>query len=256
MVRGSTESGHFVKVKESLSQGEHGDRALNAKTRKMRDVTPEASPLSEDQAIALLKAAELSAETIEQIFGSPSLMSSRKVRIAAVCHPKAPRRFSLAALRHFFTFDLMSTVLTPTTPADIKRAAEEILIAKLDSTAGGVRLSLARRGSGRIAAELLMDCERRIVTAALENPRLTEAMVAKVLGRADVSEKAVESVYRDPKWSVRREIRIALLRSPHTPMARAIEFAREMPRDVVSEILQESRLPKNVKVYLVKELRL
>ena len=213
--------------------------AKNGRDCKQRGEILDAATLSEDQALAWLKGAEVSAEMMAQVFRNASLMSSRKVRMAAVCHPNAPRHLSLAALRHLFTFELMNVALMPTAPADIKRAAEEILIAKLESSAAGVRFSLARRGSGRIAAELLMDRERRVVTAALENPRLTEAMVAKVIVRADVCEQTVESLCRHPKWSLRREIRIALLHSPHTPMARAVEFARGLTGDALGEILQE-----------------
>ena len=205
--------------------------------------------ITEDQALAFLKDANSNAEDIEQIFQNQLVMKSRKVRMAAVCHPKAPRRLTLSALRHLFTLDLMNVALTPTTPADIKRAAEEILMTKLDSSAAGVRLTLARRGSGRIAGALILDREQRIVDVALENPRLTEAMVAKAIGEA--SEDTVGHLCRHPKWSMRNDIRIALLRSEHTPLARALEFARGIPKGLLEEVLQKSRLPNNVKKCLL-----
>ena len=64
----------------------------------------------------------------------------------------------------------------------------------------------------------------------------------------------VEAVSHHPQWSVRREVRMALLRNEQTPLARAAEFAGRLPVTVLREILQNSRLPANVKTYLRKDL--
>jgi hypothetical protein len=64
----------------------------------------------------------------------------------------------------------------------------------------------------------------------------------------------VEAVCHHSKWSLRREIRLALLRNPHTPLACALEFARALPPPLLRDILHTSRLPERVKVYLRKDL--
>ena len=51
----------------------------------------------------------------------------------------------------------------PVVPTDIKMAAEDSLINRLERLAQGERLTLARRASGRIAAELLFDSEPRCI---------------------------------------------------------------------------------------------
>jgi hypothetical protein len=51
---------------------------------------------------------------------------------------------------------------------------------------------------------------------------------------------------------LRREVRIGLLRSQHTPLARALEFARSFPAPLLKEILHSSRLPMNIKEHLLK----
>jgi hypothetical protein len=48
---------------------------------------------------------------------------------------------------------------------------------------------------------------------------------------------------------------MALLRNAHTPLARAIEFARRLPAPVLRDALHASRLPEKIKSYLRKELR-
>jgi hypothetical protein len=211
--------------------------------------------LGEDLALALLKRTDLPSETLEALSKNGSAMKSRKVKLALAQHPRTPRHVSLPMVRHLFTFDLMKLALTPVVPADLKRAADETLIRRLETISTGERLALARQASGVIAGALLADPESRIMTTALENPRLTEAPVIRVLTRGDSPASFVEAVCRHEKWSVRREIRVALLRNAKTPMGRAMEFARSLPANVVREILNGSHLPANIQSYLKKDLQ-
>jgi hypothetical protein len=210
--------------------------------------------LSEDLALALLTRPDAPSEALEQLARNGRVMKSRKVKLALVGHPRTPRHLSLPILRHLFTFDLMRVTLMPVIPADIKRAAEEALVNRVETIPTGERLSLARRASGRVAGVLLFDPEPQVIHAALENSRLTEASVIQCLARHDTSAALVETVCRHPKWSLRHEIRIALLRNEKTPLARAVEFARALSPGLVREIMQGSRLPGRVKSRVLKEL--
>jgi hypothetical protein len=113
-------------------------------------------------------------------------------------------------------------------------------------------LSLARRASGRIAEQLLLEKESRIMETALENSRLTEPSIVKVLMRTEASAMLVHSVCHHPKWSQRREVRIALLRNEKTPLAKALEFAHSLSISMLRELLKTSRLPAKVKECLLK----
>lgn len=210
--------------------------------------------LSEDLALALLARPDFPPEALEALSKNGTVVKTRKVRVGIVGHPNTRRHVSLPLLRHLYTFDLMQVALKPIVPADVKRAAEEILANKLESISSGARLTLARRASARIAGQLLADKEMRVMQTALENSRLTEALVVKALARHDVSAILVEALCRHAKWSLRREVRIALLRSDKTPLARALEFARALPMAFVREILQDSRLPASTKTYIMKEI--
>lgn len=186
--------------------------------------------LDEDRALALLKRRDLPPETFEQLSQNSAVMHSRKVAFAVAVHPRAPRHLVLRLLRHFYTFELMRFTLHPWAAADLKHAADEQLIARLESVTLGERLALARRGSQAVAAALLLDKESRVSRTALENARLTEANVIRGIIRPKGPSAFVETVCHHPKWSVRREIRMALLRSPHTPLACALQFARDCRR--------------------------
>jgi hypothetical protein len=53
---------------------------------------------------------------------------------------------------------------------------------------------------------------------------------------------------------VRSEIRLALLRNPHTPLVRALEFARRLSPAQLRDVLYASRLPEKIKACLRKDL--
>jgi hypothetical protein len=210
--------------------------------------------LTEDLALVLLKQSDLPSHVVDRLSRNRGVMKSRKVKLALVEHHRTARHISVPMVRHLFTFDLMRVALTPVVPADIKMAAEESLINRLERLSQGERLSLAGRASGRVAAVLLLDPESRVIHAALENSRLTESAVIKALMRRDAPAAFVRAVCHHSKWSPRREIRVALLRNGKAPLSRALEFSRSLPPALVREILHGSTLPSATKRGLLKNV--
>jgi hypothetical protein len=202
----------------------------------------------------LLRRPDLPADVLERLAKNGNVLKHRKVKLALVEHPKTPRHVSLPLVRQLYAFDLMQVALTPAVPADVKLAADEALCNRMETISSGEKLTLAHRASGRVAGELLLDAELRVVQAALQNSRLTEASIVRALVRPGAPVALVEQVAHHPQWSLRREVRVALLRNEKTPMARAVEFARGLPVGQLREILQGSRLPGNVKSFLLAEL--
>jgi hypothetical protein len=234
--------------------------------------------LTEDLALALLKRSDLPPEVLEKLAKNVSALKSRKVKIALVSHANAPRHVSVPMARHFYTFDLMKVALSPRMPADVKIAVDDVLISRLATVTLGERLTLARRASGRVAAALLLDAETartstkgdqipkvkakhsatvdreaRVMQTALENPRLTEALVINSVLRPAANAALIHAVAQHEKWSVRREIRTALLRTEHLSLARALEFSLEIPAPLLRELLGSSRLPDKIKNQLLHE---
>ena len=173
----------------------------------------------------------------------------------------------------------MKVSLSPVVPADLKIAVDDVLISRLNTVTVGERLTLARRASGRVAAALLLDQESgdgktnkdagseenlnntikdarseppavRVMRIALENPRLTETLIINAVLRPAASVALIQAVASHQKWSVRKEIRAALLRTEHLSLARALEFSSEIPPPLRREILASSRLPEKIKAQL------
>jgi hypothetical protein len=212
------------------------------------------SALTEDLALAQLKDRDLSPDAIEGLSRDSSVMRSRKVRLAVASHPRTPRRIALRLIRELYPFDLLKFALMPGAAADLKRTADELLVSRLPSITLGERLALARRSSPLVAAALLLDKETRVWETALGNPRITEAAIVKALQRTGATAAFVAAVSHHPKWSLRPEIRIALLRNAHTPLAKALEFGRRLPPPVLRDVLHASHLPEKIKMYLRKDL--
>ncbi len=208
--------------------------------------------LTGDLALALLQRNDLSGALLEQLAKHRSALALRKVKIALACYPRTPRHVSVPLIRQFYTFDLMKVALSPLVPADVKLTADETLVARLKTTTLGERLTLARQGSGRVAGALLLDREQRIMRVALENSRLTETYVVQAVLNPSASIALVQAVSGHGKWSPRRDVQIALLRSEHLSLARALAFAGGLPPEQLREILQASRLPTGIREQLLR----
>lgn len=148
----------------------------------------------------------------------------------------------------------MQVALQPSVPPDVKRAAEEVLISRLSTIASGERLTLAKQGSGRVAAALLTDKEERIMQAALTNPQMTEIWIVKALKIETGTELLAPAVSRHQKWSFRNEIKAALLGNKFTPAARMIQLASELPVNLVKDVLRNGRLSPQAKNSLMAVL--
>lgn len=208
--------------------------------------------LTEDAALALLERKDLDQAAIDALSRNGRVMKNRKVKLGVASHPRTPRHISLPLIRHLFTFELMKVALIPVVAADVKMAAEDVLVHRLPTISSGERITLARQSSGRVAAELLQDDDQRIVHAALHNARLTEPLLVKALGREETSQHLARAVSRDEKWKLRVEVRTALLLNPFTPLAQAIPLAEPLSLAVLRDLMERSKLPQRIKTYLME----
>ena len=252
----SQHHGTAARTARTVSPAEH-ERLAQLLQSTSADVLREAAAhpgMNEDLALSLLARRDLPHGVVEVLVKNPSIMKHRKVVTAIVGHPKTPRHVSVPMVRTLYVFELMQVALTPAVAPDIKRVAEDQIVLRLETISPGERLTLAKQGSNRVAEALLCDAEARIVEAALLNPRMTEASIVKAIGRDDAPAHFIDQACRHPKWSLRREIQLALLKSEHTPFARVLAFVQTFSTQTIRDILKHSRLPANVKMYLIEEL--
>jgi len=230
--------------RETLT-GSSGDESKTASTDPA---------FSEDRALALLARRDLPPDILEKLSKNPAALKSRKVKLGIVGHPRTPRYVALSLLRGLFSFDLMQVSLSPAIHGDIKVAADEALLNRMESISVGEKLSLARRASGRVAGALLIGPDPRVFRAALDNSRMTEALLLQALMSSAATTAFVRHVCEHDKWSLRREVQMALLRNCKTPLEYAIAFARALPAVLVRELLQGAPLSDEVKAAILREL--
>ena len=150
----------------------------------------------------------------------------------------------------------MRLSLLPSAPAEIRRLADEIIITRVPHVPVGQKLTLARRGSARVAGALLAEGQPQAMKLALANPFLTESQVLKILAKAGLPERVVAAIAGDPKWSSQPNVRVALARNVHTPahVVRAI-LPNLTLRDLKDTLATETLAPhlrKNIKLELAR----
>lgn len=203
--------------------------------------------LTEDLTLALLNRRDLPREALEKISKNGALAKQPKIRMALVMHPHTPRHISFPVIRHLYAFELMQVALLPSVAADVKRAAEEVLIGRLGTISSGERYTLSKRASGRVAAALLTDKEDRVMQAALLNPQMTEMFIARALKADSGTELLAPAVANHQKWKLRTEIKSALLCNHNTPTPKLAQIASGMPLHLLKSLMHEGRLPPKAK---------
>jgi hypothetical protein len=196
---------------------------------------------NEDQAIAFLQRRDLTAEMLTSLSRNAEAMKSRKVLLALIAHPRTPRHVSIPLLRRTFVFDLMQVALTPAVAADVKRAAEDQILLRVEALSAGEKTTLAKRASSRVSAVLLQDDDARVILPALDNSHLTESLVVQALMKPRAPAVLFEMVSEHPNWCQRPEVQLALLRSENTPIDKAKRFATHFSESTLRDTVPESR---------------
>src|SRR5580700_606988 len=133
--------------------------------------------LEEIQLCMLLERKNLPGEILEEVARRKPLLKSYRVKRALAFHPRTPRLISLRLLRDLYLMDLVQATLSPGVSAELKRNAEEQLLARLPQMPLGQKITLARRGPPRIAGALLAEGHIQIATIVLDNANVTEAQI-------------------------------------------------------------------------------
>jgi hypothetical protein len=207
--------------------------------------------LLESDLLRLLERRDLPREALQQVASHKAGARSYILKLALARHPKTPRLVSLPLLKFFYLFDLVRISQTPGVPADVKMAAEEAVLKKVEAVPRGEKIALARRSSGRVAAELLISEDNELIRAALENPYLSEANLLRTLAHENLPRRLVESIAADSKWSCRYSLRLALIRNPLTPLNRVLEFLPDIAVNDLRDVCLDRRMPDAVRRYIV-----
>ncbi|HLV95169.1 MAG TPA: hypothetical protein VKS44_08245 [Candidatus Acidoferrales bacterium] len=210
--------------------------------------------LEERHVTHLLTRPDLSSNVLSAIAAGKKWTAGEAVRLGLAQHPRTPKRIALAMVRQLYVFDLARLNLLTSVPADIRRVAEEIILARVPHLPVGQKLTLARRGPSRVAGALLAEGHPQALKLALNNAFLTESQILKVLAKPGVPERAVAAIAQHPKWSAQYAVRVALLRNPHTPPPCLLAFLPHLKLGDLKEIAALQGLIPHARKYIQREL--
>jgi hypothetical protein len=136
----------------------------------------------------------------------------------------------------------------------VKRVAEEVMVQRVPQIPVGEKLTLARRGPARVAGAILAEGHPQAMKLALANAFLTESQVLKVVARAAVPERVIAAIAQDAKWSVQYNVRVALVRNPHTPAPVVLAFLPDLTMRDLKDVAGLETVADSVRGYIEKEL--
>jgi hypothetical protein len=187
------------------------------------------------------------AEAIELLAGEERLLSFYEVRRDLALHPATPETLAARVVPTLYWRDLMALALDLRLRPVLRRSAEIHLGARLPGMAVGEKISLARRAGGAVLAQLRQDPSPRVISALLDNPRLTEGVLAPVLHSASTPPAILELIANDRRWGVRYPLRLALARNPATPLRIAWRLLDALRPADLRPVAADPRLPEPVR---------
>jgi hypothetical protein len=232
----------------AAGEGQKGEPELHRRLREagseelaalVRERAAELEPPAVRQA---LRNPYCTTETIELLAGVRRLLSFHQVRRDLALHPGTPETLASGFLPTLFWRDLMELTLDPRLRPTLRRAAELHLTARLPRLAVGEKMSLARRASPGVLAQLRHDPSPQVMAALLDNPRLTEGLLLPVVHAAAASPAILELIAGDRRWGVRYPVRLALVKNPATPLQTAWRLLESLRRSDLAALAADPRL--------------
>ena len=206
------------------------------------------------QLTLLLSRKDLPTEILEEIGRRKTFLKSYGVKKSLLLHPRTPRLIGLRLLKELYLMDLVQFALSPALSAELKRYAEEQIVARLPQLPLGQKITLARRGPSRVAGALVAEGHAQVLPVALENPYLTEAQVLKALAREKVPVHVVQAIASHRKWSQSYNVRLALVRNPSTPISIVLGFLPHMTVNDLRVLAEPGIIAENLRKYLLAEV--
>jgi len=211
--------------------------------------------LDEAQVCLLLERKDLPGEILEEVARRKSLLKSYRVKRSLAFHPRTPRLVSLRLLRDLYLMDVVQVAILPGVSAELKRNAEEQLLARLPQLPLGQKITLARRGPARVAGALLAEGHAQVISIVLDNPYMTEAQILRALSRERLPISVIPAIVQHHKWSITYNVRLALVRHPSTPLASILSYLPELTVSDLRELAAPGIVPENLRKYLQAEVQ-
>ena len=185
-------------------------------------------------------------EGVERVARERVWLQFQEVRRVFVRRADAPRAVAVTQVAYLFWRDLTSVAADPAVQPVVRRAAERRLIAVLDDMALGEKLPLSRIAPREIVRELRKTDDPRVLAQLLLNPRLVEEDVVFMARGERTAQPVLLLLARTPRWTVRHEVRLALLRNQSLPLAAALPLITPLSATEARDLMRRKNLPMSL----------
>lgn len=197
---------------------------------RLRELLSE--PVDEQVLMAVLRRA-VPARFLELLATTEPWSERPRVLARVVLNPRAPRSLSLRLLAQLSWRELADVAAAAWVPAGVRLRTEALLREVVQDLRLGDRITLARLATAAVLPLLLLDDDRRVAEAALQNPRLREEDLVTVLKRDEVPRVLLETCAASSRWSLNYAMCLALVLQPRTPLSVAmLQISSLVPRDL------------------------
>lgn len=202
--------------------------------------------VDEKHVLKLLERQDLPGEFLLGITKTTWIRSPR-VQFYLVNNPSTPLAHAMNFVKFLFWRDLNLVTMNFRLSTEVRHMAESVLFQRLPALAVGEKVLLARVAGGQTLKALRLEKEARITAALLENPRLVEEDALFIINQSRTPGPVLEAIARDPKWSTRKEVRVALLRNGSTPLSAVIPFITQLNAQDLKSLLHDPKVPAAVR---------
>lgn len=195
----------------------------------------------------LLRHPFLGTEAIKLLLEDRQVAGSYEVRRELAGHPKTPDARAMQLVSTLYWRDLVKLGSEPRVRPTVRRTAERRLADRLPGLAVGEKVAIARKCSAALVARIGQDSNPRVIQALLENSRLTEGVLLRLVTRESARPEVLAMVARDRRWGVRYRIRVPICRNPNTPVATALSLLPALRKLDLKAVADDRRLARAVR---------
>lgn len=184
-------------------------------------VNENVAALLEDEALAVLENPHVTSQILGKIALAPRVTGYHSVRVRLVAHRQTPQAHAVKLVHYLYWIDLLNLSVDVQVPAQVRRAVDTLLLARVEKLSLGERVTSARRCSAALVKVFLFDPHPKVFESLLVNKRLREDDLLALIASRRATGEQLLMVAEDMRWSFRYAVRKALVLNPDTPRGAA-----------------------------------
>ena len=102
--------------------------------------------------------------------------------------------------------------------------------------------------------KLIEEGLKEVVAACLDSPYMTEGDIYKIISMKISLRRSFTMIAGHARWPCRYMIRWALIRNTHAPLARIVNFLKDMKKTDLEELYSAPEVPSCTKPFIYREL--